>query len=236
MNLQISIIGIGLIAVFYAILVAILVPLWRWLSPAWLKWSVTVPLALLLLALPVADEVWITWHFNELCKDAGVHVTRKVDVEGYLNDTSRASPDYAKEFVITDASAIREFDRAGYRFKESLFSDGRVRHLERVPEGIRITILDRPAARYVYKHAYQPTPHKTEEPVGFRIGKREIIIVDSQTGETIGRETGFNRYPGWIDWLWIRFLGNGMTQCPDAGQGPPREHLPSAVLNPMKNK
>jgi len=189
-----------------------------------------IPLTLLLLAVPVADEVWITWHFNESCKEAGVHVIRKVKVAGYLNDTSRASPDYARELVITDPSAIRDFDRAGYRFEEQLFTDGKVRHLERVPEGIRVSVLDRPTARYIHRRLYE------DEQAGYLLRRTKYVVFDGESEEVLGWRSFYKRYPGWVDSLWMRFLGSGMTMCPDPEIGPKQPQFPEAVLSPMSEK
>lgn len=238
MNIQLSIIGIGLIALFYCVGFAILIPFWRRLSPGWLRWTVITPLAFLVLALPVTDEVWITWHFNEYCKDAGVHVTRKVEVEGFYDDTGSGFG--MKEGPITYAPASESFDKQGYRFYErknlDVPAEKGVSHIEKINGQWQIRILKEPTARYHFKHSYQPRPQNTEEPLGLKIEKRERVVIDTETGETIGRETGFNRYPGWIDGLWINLLGSGLTQCPNPGQGSPREHLPRAVLSPLKSQ
>ena len=88
MNLQISIVGMAIIAVLYWICGAVLLKVWRRVrGRTWGK--VVVPLvAFVVLILPWADEVWIAWHFSEFCKDAGVRVVRKVEVEGYYDDTA----------------------------------------------------------------------------------------------------------------------------------------------------
>ncbi len=208
--LQITPIGLAIASVFWIVgYKFVLRPLWQACeAKPWRRAPIAV-LALAFLILPYADELWIAWRFSNLCEDAGVHINRKVEVEGFVDATTRESLAYAEEFVITDPGPIRDFDRAGYRFTESLFSNGKVRHLERVPGGIRVTILDRPMARYVYKFANP----KREVAIGLKLEKRETIIVDSKTEEVIGRETSFNRYPGWIEGLWVRFLGSGQTIC-----------------------
>ncbi len=229
--MQISVIGVFIILVFYALAAGTLALLWKGLASRRGRREIIGGLAVAALALPWVDEVWIAWRFSELCKEAGVHVTRKVDVDGFLEDTSR-SAGHVNEQLIVDPQAIKDFDRAGYRFRESMLYSGKVFHLERVESGLQITVLERPVSRYVYKYA----DPRQEVPIGLKLEKRETIVVDSQTGEVIARETSFNRYPGWVEGLWIRFLGSGQTICPDPGKGPPREHLPGSALRPSNKR
>lgn len=230
--LEIYPIGLAIASVFW-------IPAYRFvlrpLSRSWKEKPWRMPalgvLALGLLVLPYADELWIAWRFSSLCEDAGVHVTRMVEVDGFLDDTSRSAA-HVKEQLIRDPQAIEQFDRSGYRFKESMLYNGKVWHLERVTGGLQLTILDHPTARYVYKFA---DPNH-DVPVGLKTIRTEEIVVDSGTGEIIGRDTRYKRYPGWLEGLWIRFLGSGLTICPDPGKGPPREHLPAAALRPLSKQ
>ncbi len=237
MNLQISPIGIGIIAVYsIAVILVIAWPLsyllraWRW------KWLLIVPLVLPLLAAPWAEEAWIAWHFEQACKNAGVHVYQSVEVEGYASDLSRSNPpaDTSTRLLYNDPVRLREFDDEGYRFKEQLLSDGRVWHVERHPDGVYVSILDHPVARYVYKYTYQPTPYKTEEVVGWKLIKSGTVVVDAETNSVLGRNVTYTRLPNAADWQWIRFFGSGGRSCPDSEKGPFQPAFPESVLIPMK--
>lgn len=225
--------GYMIMAVFYAV---VFVLYWYLIWTTMASWKRTrlalaVPVTIVVLALPWIDEMWITWRFNELCKTEGPQVVRAVKVEGYLVDMGRSSSSKNEKVGLMENPQIKEsFDRSGYRFKETMYQDGKVRHLEREPEGVRVTILDRPEARYSYTTA-MPSP-KFEEVAGFKIEKIEYRIVDLQTGEVIGRDTRYKRFPGWVEGLWVGFFGSGLTTCSDLRQKPLPHNLVESVLIP----
>ncbi|RLJ61234.1 hypothetical protein [Sulfurisoma sediminicola] len=230
----ISPIGIVLIAIYSAIVVVVLaLPLRKLLARFRWKWAAIAPPVAVLLALPWAEEAWIAWHFKQACTDAGVHVGRKVEVEGFVDDTSRTPRNQIRKGNWNfDAKSLADWDARGYRYKENMLTDGGVVHLERTPEGIVASILDQPTARYHYKHAYQPTPHKIEEPIGWRLEKIEWQVVDSATGEVLGRNTLIKRRASTVERLWIRLLGSDLTICPDPDSGPKQQPFLEAVLVP----
>lgn len=208
MTLQLSIFGYLIMMAFYSIVTGLLFLLWLPMRH-WQGWRfVIAPLALVFIALPWVDEIYIAWHFHELCKDAGVHVYKKVEVDGFLDDTSREERDGQKiGLLFNNPKYLEDWDRTGYVFKEYMLKDGGARHLERQPDGVYVTILDRPTARYVYKYS------ANNEDAGLQLSKTEFIIVDTQTDEIISRSTLYKRYPGWVEGLWIRFVGSGLTIC-----------------------
>lgn len=237
MRLEISIFGLLIIAFYSAVvLVAVALPLRKLLGPFKWKWAVIAPPVIALLALPWAEETWIAWHFNQLCKGAGVHVARQVEVEGFYDmqggGNSTAGP-------ITSPQAISTFEIRGFRFYERLIGyDPKanplyVSHVEKTDGQWRVTILKQPTARYHYKYAYQPTPFQYEEPVGWKLERMETHVIDSETGEVIGRNTLIKRRASIAERLWIRLLGSDLTMCPDPEKGshPP---FPEAVLVPVK--
>ena len=196
MPLQISIIGLFIILMFYSVAALSLAAFWKVLPVGRGRRVIIAALAFIALALPLADEMWISWHFNDLCKSAGVHIKRKVEVDGFYDDTMR--------------SGYELIDRYGYKFMEHHFDNtAAVEHVEKVNGQWHKTILEQPSARYHFKFA----DPRQEMPVGYQLQKRETIIVDSTTGEVIGREISFNRYPGWVEGLWIRFFGSGQIIC-----------------------
>lgn len=201
MKLEISVIGL-LIITFYSALVLVVValPLRKLLAESRWKWAVIAPPVFALLALPWAEEIWIAWHFNQLCKGAGVHVVRQVEVDGFYDSTLRSGYELIRD--------------RGYRFMEHpSLQPGKIGHVERVDNQWKETVIDRPTARYHYKYAYQPTPHQYEEPVGWKIYKTETQVIDAETDEVLGRDTRYTRYSNAFEWLWVRLLGYGTTGC-----------------------
>lgn len=232
MDLQFTLFGLIIIAVFYAICWAALAPLWRRVGERRWGQALLAVTALALAVLPWADEVYIASRFAELCKDSGVKVIRKVEADGYLYDLNRSSGTGLREEKVEDARAVAEFDKRGYRYVEYMLQDGRAWRTERTEMGLTRRVVDRPTARYHYRHAYQPSPHRYEEPMGWKLEKSEEVVVDSRSGEVIGRNVRYKRYPGWVEGLWIGLLGSGMTLCPDPEKGPRQPHFPEAVLIP----
>jgi len=233
MTLQFGLFDYLIIAVIYALAATALFFGWLWLR-RWRSWRlVIVPVALVALIAPWADEVWIAWRFGQLCKDAGVHVYRKVETDGYYDATTTG---WSKSEVVTDPRQITDYENSGFRFRErntsvSGHAPGKISHLEKYPDGTwRITVIDRPMARYHHKF----NDPRQEVPISLKIEKREQLVVDTETSEVIAREIGYNRYPSWVQKLWIDSFGSGLVQCPDPGKGPPREHLPTAAVKPLR--
>lgn len=233
MTLQFGLFDYIIIAVFYALAATLLLLAWLW-PRRWRYWKLLiVPVAAAVLIAPWADEMWIAWRFGQLCKDAGVHVYQEVKTDGYYDATTTG---WSKSEVVTDVRAIAEYEKAGFRFRErntsvSGHAPGKISHLEKQPDGAwRVTVIDRPTARYHYKFA----DPRQEVPVGLKIEKREVLVVDTQTNDVIAREIGYNRYPAWVQRLWIGSFGSGLVQCPDPGKGPPFEHLPTAAIKPLR--
>lgn len=224
MNYQISAIGVGIIAAYSCFVLMIVAwPLNKLFKAFRWKWVVIVPPVLALLVAPWAEEYWIARSFHEACQDAGVHVYKKVAVEGFYDETMRGG--------------YGLIDQYGYRFMEQRTDDGKkIEHIEKPNGQWQVTILDHPTARYHYKYAYQPTPSQHEESIGWKLEKAELQAIDSRTGEIVGRETWFNRRPSWVEGLWINLLGSDLIQCPDPGVRSYKEHLPKATLKPISNK
>lgn len=212
MTLQISPFGITIIAVFYALSVGLLLLLARRLRDWKGRWFILAPLALVAIALPWADEIYIASRFAKLCEGAGVHVTRKVEVDGFFDQTTTGP---SKPGRITSQQAIDVYEKNGYRFYERKTGDN-VSHVEKVSGEWRITLLDRPTARYHYKRIVDYRDSEGihyEKRVDHKIEMTGEVVIDSQTGEEIARKVQYMRYPGWVEHLWVRFFGSGQELC-----------------------
>lgn len=219
-------IGIGVIGIYSVIVgVVILWPLSRLLrNSRWKRWMVSI-VGFPLLAAPWAEEVWIAWHFNQACKDAGVKVVRQVEVEGYASGTNqykRQSRNEAGPLFKDDQPHQLDFEKAGYRFYEDLLTDGGARHLEREGGQMMVTILDRPQARYHYKFL----DPRQEVPIGRRLKKFGWQVIDSETNEIIGSHIQFKRYPSMAEGLWLQFFGPSLQICEGSAPKPPASLSP----------
>jgi len=239
MNYQIGIVGAGIIAVYSALVLLIIVwPLSKLLKRFSWRWMAIVPIAFVLLAAPWAEEYWIARNFALACEDAGVHVYKQVEVEGFVDDTSRSLRDGIQTGLWNyDAKSLADWDVRGYRFQENMLSDGGVVHLERTSRGIEASILDRPTARYHYKYAYQPTPYKQEEHIGWKLEKLGMVVVDSETEEIIARDTEYRRTINVAEGSWRLFWGLAKTTCRGTYPQPPASRQPflKYVLIPSKH-
>ena len=229
MTLQFSIIGYAVIAFFYIISAAFLLALWvRRDRYRWVK-TVLVVVVPIVLVLPWAEELWIAWNFAKLCEGAGVHVMRKVEVDGYFNATTTGP---ARPELITDPRRIASYEGKGYRFverKADYGADAKVSHVEKDADGQwAVTILDSPQARYHYQLLRQ------DSLVSHKLTIIERAVTDTEDGSIIGRSVIYKRYPNIIEWQWIRFFGTGMSMCPDPEKGPHPPSFPQAVLIPAK--
>ena len=224
MNFQISIFGVIIIGFYSMVVLAVVaLPLSKLLEAFHWKWIVIAPPVAALLALPWAEEAWIAWHFNEACKEAGVHVIRRVEVPGFYDSTMRSGYELIRDH--------------GYLFMEQDADTSRkIEHIEQTGDRWKVELLDHPTARYHYKYAYQPTPHRYEEPIGWKLERMETQVVDSGTGEVIGRNTLIKRRSSVAEKLWIGLLGSDLVMCPDPEKGPRQPPFPEAVLLPVTKK
>lgn len=228
--------GIVLMLPFYWLCFVAIRRLWRRLGKSPRRRGLLL-LAPPILVLPYADELWIAWHFERACRDAGVAVYRRVEVEGYANATGGAhhhrNDSKVPRRIYNDEKSLEDWDKTGYRFKEQLLSDGWALHLERRADGVYAHYVDKPQARYQYRYA----DPRQWVPAGYQMNRLERQVVDSETGEVLGREVLFERYPGFVEGLWIRFLGSGQTICEGNAPRPPelRHLLYHYVLIPKKS-
>jgi hypothetical protein len=239
-NYMISPIGIIIIAIYSGLICLVfwglgcLLARWRW------RWVLLAPPALILLFLPWIEEAWISWHFNKECQDAGVKVYRQVEVEGYaLNEkyTERSSVSTGPLFK-QNPSQQTDFEKEGYRFKEYLLTDGSARHLEREGEQVVVSIRDKPEARYYYEYAYLKRKYQIEEPIGWKLQKIERRVIDSQTGEILGRNTKIIRILPTHEALIAGLFGPPIVMCPSRDVKPyvPPLPFPESILKPISKK
>lgn len=202
------------------------------------KWFVLLPMLAGIIALaviPILEERQIDEQFAEFCKGAGVHVIRKVETEGYYDSTTTG---WSTPQVVNDKKLIAEYEKRGFRFLERNAASKpgepqRISHLEKGKDGLwRITILNKPLAKYHYKNAYRLIPFREEEVVSWKILKREMIVVDEMSGEVIGRNLQFQRHPGWIDARSLGLFGSMVTRCPNSKDRQNQPEFPEAVFKP----
>ncbi len=224
--------GIGtFVVVFYtslgvglALILLYLLRRTRW------RWLLVVPTLVavaLLAAAPWVEEARIASQFNDLCKNAGIHVTRKVVADGYLDDIGWRPITVG---VVTSADAIKELDRTRFRYIEyrGYGNDPKapIGHVEKLGDAWQVSIIAAPTARF---HLRESQAHKL---VGHRVSVLERVVVDSETNEILGRDTVYKRRANTIDEMWAGAFGSTLSTCPELGKGGPRPALLEQVISP----
>lgn len=218
MSLQISPIGIVIALIIYAITFLALRPVFRALGRKKVLRNLRWPLGALLLILPWTDEFWISWHFSRLCENSGVHISRSVRADGFYDETMPSGYEY--------------IERLGFRYMEhpSRNSSDLIDHIEKAGDQWVVTPLSQPRARYRYRKS------SDNEVVGYRIYKLEYVLLDDQTSTIVARNTIYKRYRGWIEGLWVRHLGSGLTICPDPELNSRQPPFPASAILPNSNR
>lgn len=163
------------------------------------RWAVLGVAAPILLAVPIAEEVWIAWNFGQACKEAGTFIHKKVQVEGFYDDTTH----WWRQLK----------ESSTYRFVESRDNqNGNLWRVERNGNGVKHFRIDRPTARYHFKATH---------PIGgtwtaHKVGRSEWVVLDAERNEEIARYTVFGRRPPWF-FIW---LDTPAFACDEPGKWP----------------
>jgi hypothetical protein len=172
--------------------------------------ALLVVLGAVFVILPVAEELWIAWNFGQACKRAGTFIYKRVQVDGFYDDTHGWRADKLRA--------------TGYRFVEGRdATSGRNsywRH-EMVGDQARSFRIDRPSARYHYKW-----PQRNAL-VGYKTYKQTEEVTDVQSGEVLGRGVQYGRTSPWY-FLALDDPGMGCS----VPNGKPRVLLYRLILEP----
>jgi hypothetical protein len=177
------------------------------------------------LLLPIAEELFIAWRFTQACREAGTFIYKKVQVEGYYDDTGAGmtrivggppyrfieTPDGRGKYQRIERATPEEKARAIAWYLEKHYGrkpgqkewfthpvSAHVRVTVETDTGYawRVTLLDRPTARYHYKWPQRGAA------VAHKVGKSESVVLDTETGDVIARNTVFGRRPPWF-FVWF---------------------------------
>jgi hypothetical protein len=184
------------------------------------RWVITVPLvlgAVALAAAPFLEEAQIASRFEELCRDAGIRVSQRVEAPGFYDATLRSGYEY--------------INRVGFAFMEHPAADDRrkVEHVEKSGDGWKRTLLERPSARYHLIESHADTP------VGHKIWVQERAIFDSETKAVIARDTTYKRIANAVDQAWKGALGSTLRTCHGSLEGAPA-FLVDQAIRPLKRQ
>ena len=201
----ISIFSIMLLLVIYAVLFLLYLGVARLTRGMPGRKALLLVVGVAFLLLPIGEELWIAWNFGQACKQAGTFVYKKVEADGFYDDTRTTHAGKPTN------QAAASFNKLGYRFLEMKGPNGGVVHLEKADGQWRATIISHPTARYHYRT-------RDHIPVSLKVVKHESVVTDTQEQQVIGREIIVGRYPPWF------FIGLDVPQLQCFGS-----HLPGLI-------
>lgn len=177
------------------------VALTAWALKRWRtdKVAILVVSVLLLgpLAAMVGEAAYVDWRFRQLCEEAKLTITRKVVVNGFYDDGYSTGG-------WGDTNAVL----GAYEFVEWRDKQGRIWRTERGEgEKSRTVRIDAPTARYYWRK------QQWETPVSHLLWRKEETVIDSATGDVIGKSVIGYRRPPFIDALWLRFFDAPPAMC-----------------------
>ena len=235
-----SIFSLILILVIYAVGIGLFRLVWvRILHRRFTGTIVWLVIAMILIA-PWAEELWIAWNFGQACKEAGTFIHKKVKVDGFYDSTMRSAYENTRrggyrfvEQATADRKGVERVERAGDEARTKaldwyaernpgkslpkgqsviypLNGNQRIVVFPKSNETWLVTRLAQPTARYHYRMANSHTP------VAHKIVKHKAIVVDSSTGDLLGKYTRFSRRS---PWFYLSF-GRGDFSCDAPGRWP----------------
>jgi hypothetical protein len=184
--------------------------------------------------LSSVEERQIRERVAELCKNAGVKIARKIEVDGFYDDLD------TRGLGPRAPQAVAEYERQGFRYYEFRFSqpyvagrvvespEGRVVHMEKQDGEWRATLLKEPRARYHFKQL------RIDEKVGPKIWVTEYAVIDSSTAEVIGRDLTIRSLPNRVDLWWMAMFGDPSRYCPPFESRQGKGSLPHDALVPLR--
>jgi len=178
-----------LLVVYLPLVLLVLVWVWRRVLPAGWGWKLggTVVYLVLVFLLPLGDVLYTNWQMARLCPDAGLHVYRSVEVDGFYSEVGLVP---------------REELGKGYQYVEFAAPGQRLGWVERGADGVVIEgSCPREDASCKPRSRYWLTS-TTNEAILSSVLRDEYRVVDHDTGEVLGRSTSYAALPGQLDrWL-----------------------------------
>jgi len=175
---------------------------WLFLKPIcsrWLRWGITLPLALLAAAAPILNVYSLSMGAQQLCRSqGGLHVYKVVEADGLIGGSIEYWSKYGFKYVESGG---------GDKMNRYTMQNGKV-----VPQRIQEFI-----SRYQFKTG------DSHVVVGKYFARSSEQVIDRQTNEILGELVHFSIYPGWLDniALGVTGLGSGFTPW-SCGDEPPQ--------------
>jgi len=179
---------------------------------------ITVGVATVTIVAMTWDVALTSGKMAKLCPQAGVHVKKSVQVEGFY--TSYGSPDMLDQ---------------GFRYIESRSYGNRLVVYSKDGNTIKNEEFD--ARTYQVKSRYEFAYNAEHGAFQGRqdIGIQKSIVRDRQTGEEFGYSVTYFAYPGWVDRHTLSLLTQVLWACPGFTSSPDIEMYKQTLL-PLNDK
>jgi hypothetical protein len=161
--------------------------------------------------VPLGDVFYTSWQMARLCPEAGLHVYRSVEVEGFYSELP-----WTKDVM-----------DEGYQYVEFRYG-GQVHKFLRRGNKIETEQLSAQGERYEPKSQYWMTDEDIV--VAPNISATEFAVLDSGTRECLGRSVSYRAYPGWVDRLLLQMFDPPTWPCSSGTLS--QSELRAAVLIP----
>ena len=180
----------------------------RWRTAFW-----AVPLYLALAyVIPLGDVTWHSWHMAQVCPQAGVHIYRRVKVDGYYS-SYYAGKETLEQYQYTFVEKNGSPGNPGYtRFERK--------------NGEIVTLLKVPELQAEWE-LFLINPARPDKKLGVSVNYSAIR--NRHTGEVIAESFYYRAWSGWVD-AWIgSVIDNTAGNC---GEGPRLPRIMSEILIP----
>lgn len=216
-----SIFSFIFLAILYAVVLGLIWLVWVKLAKRKFSGPAAWGVVALVIMAPWLEEFWIAWNFGQLCrKDAGIVVHKVVEVEGFYSDPPIGTLELVKSggyrFIETKSeNKVRRvelgnrdfFEQAVARYRQEnpkqdmAKKDYFKQQMDEKTEALvypqkgdswRITMLDRPSARYHYS---KPHIHTS---ISYKAKMFEYLVEDKEEGGVLVREKTYAREAPWF--------------------------------------
>lgn len=191
---------------------------WRRMLPSGWGWKVGGTISYLALAtlLVLGDVLYTHWQMARLCPDAGLHVYRSVEVEGFYSE------------IGLDARA--ELER-GFQYVEFKKGSEELGWVQQAVEGSVDGRCSRSAPNCAPRSRYWLI-EALYQPVSRTVYFNEFCIIDRNTQQVLGLSRTYVALPGWLDRFLLQMLDPTVWPCGERSAA----DLTKAVLLPRSKE
>ena len=207
--------GLFIVFVYLPALFFLLRWVWRRMPRSWAaRLAVVLGIFVATTGALFWDVIDTTIAMRKACAtEAGLHVYKTAEAEGFYSDFA-----YANDV---------DFQLLPYEYIEGRQSSGGLERLHRENGQIKHEHIDQPKSRYhVFSLRDELLPHN--------MSRKQFVVRDTTTGETLARSVTIRAYPGWLDRTLLAIWGPVVWLCDARRQ--PNELVKSTLIPKRKTE